>query len=334
MEVTFVIAGRITREYVLPPSGLPLLDSPGGSALYACGGLLTWTGEVGLLARVGEDFPRVWLKVLEGRGVDVHGIKILPRSIDVRDFLAYDAEHAITRGSPVAQFARRKLPFPKSLLGYQPQPDDGEDNRQPEPLSPTASDIPASYRDARAVHLCPMDFVSHHQLISAWKASGVTTLTLDPSAGYMHPSFLQDLRAVLGAVTAFVPSEDRLRSLFWGETYDLWEMLTSLGSFGCEVVVVKRAAGGQAVYDAAGQHRWEIPAYPARVADPTGVGHAFGGGFLAGFRQTYDPLQAALYGNVAASLKVEGTGAFYSLGVLKGLAEARLNALRDLVREI
>jgi sugar/nucleoside kinase (ribokinase family) len=334
MDITFVIAGGIRREYILPPKGVPLLDVPGGSALYACGGLLTWAGEVGLLGRVGEDYPRSWLKAVQGRGVDTDGVKILPQSIDVRDFVAYNAEFEITRGSPVSQFARRKLPFPKALLGYQPPAEPHEDMRRPEPLSPSPTDIPTHYRDARAVHLCPLDFVSHHQLIATFKASGVTTLTLDPSAGYTMPSFLQDLRVVLGAVTAFLPSETKLRSLFWGQTYDLWEMMSAVGSYGCEVVVVKRGAGGQAVYDANGKHRWEIPAYPARPADPTGAGDAYAGGFLAGFKQTYDPLQAALHANVAASLKVEGTGAFYALSVLEGLAEARLDVLRDLVREI
>jgi sugar/nucleoside kinase (ribokinase family) len=334
MNITFVIAGRIRREYVLPPVGPPMLDAPGGSALYACGGLLTWGGDVGLLARVGEDYPRAWLKAIGARGVDVGGIKILPQSIDVRDFVAYDADFELTRGSPVSQFARRKLPFPKALLGYQPPADSQQDMRRPDLLSPSITDIPAPYRDARAVHLCPLDFVSHHQLAAAFKASGVTTLTLDPSAGYMTAAFLQDLRIVLGAVTAFLPSEAKLRSLFWGQTYDLWEMMAAVGSYGCEIVVVKRGAGGQAVLDVKGGHKWEIPAYPARPADPTGAGDAFAGGFLAGFKRTYDPLQAALHANVAASLKVEGTGAFYALSVLEGLAEARLAVLQDLVGEV
>jgi hypothetical protein len=41
-----------------------------------------------------------------------------------------------------------------------------------------------------------------------------------------------------------------------------------------------------------------------------------------------------LYGNVSVSLKLEGNGAFYALDVLPGLAEARLNALKDMVREL
>ena len=98
--------------------------------------------------------------------------------------------------------------------------------------------------------------------------------------------------------------------------------------------MVKRGSLGQLLYDVAGNHRYEIPAYPARIADPIGVGDAFCGGFLAGFQKTNDPLMAALYGNVSASLAIEGSGPFYALGVLPGLAKARLQSLKEMVREI
>lgn len=302
--------------------------------MYACGGLLPWASEVGLLGRVGEDYPRAWLKSIQARGIDVQGVKILQQNVDLREFIAYEADFEVTRGSPVAQFARRKLPFPKQLLGYQPPTAVQQDTHHPDFLSPSVADIPRHYRDARAVHICPLDFVTQHQLIATFKASQVTTLTVDPSAGYMTAAFLPELRIMLGSLTAFLPSEEKLRGLFWGQTYDLWEMMEAVGSQGCEIVAVRRGSAGQAVLDVRGRHRWEIPAYPARAADPTGAGDAYAGGFLAGFKRTYDPLEAALFANVSASLKVEGTGAFYPTTVLEGLAQARLAGLHDLVSEI
>ena len=111
-------------------------------------------------------------------------------------------------------------------------------------------------------------------------------------------------------------------------------MAEELGEYGCELVVIKRGAQGQWLYDAMSKRRWEIPAYSSRKADPTGAGDAFCGGFLAGYRKNYDPLEAVLYGNVSASLKVEGSGAFHPLDVMPGLAQARLEALRDLAHEV
>jgi len=334
MQPTFVIAGRIAREFILPSAGQPLLDNPGGSALYASGGLMVWEKELGLLARVGEDYPRAWLKELETRSLDIQGIRILPQSLDLRSFIAYDEKFTVTRNNAVLQFARRELPFPKSLLGYQSLPEVWKDAKKPDPLAPLPVEIPRDYLEAGGVHLCPLDFMSHNQLAHVFKSSSVNTVTLDPSPGYMSPSFYKELRVVLSGLTAFLPSEEELRALFWGETNDLWEMAAALGDYGCEIIVVKRGARGQMVYDVQGKHKWEVPAYSARIADPTGAGDAFCGGFLAGYKKMYEPLQAALYGNVSASLKIEGSGAFYPLDVLSGLAEARLNALKDLVRKV
>jgi sugar/nucleoside kinase (ribokinase family) len=88
------------------------------------------------------------------------------------------------------------------------------------------------------------------------------------------------------------------------------------------------------IYDGTGNRRYEIPAYSSRLADPSGAGDAFCGGFLAGFHKTNDPVLAACYGNVSASLKIEGSGPFYALDVLPGLAEARLHSIKEMVREV
>ena len=335
MGPAFVIAGRLSREYLLPPVGQPLLDSPGGSLLYAAGGLAVWDTQAGLLGRVGEDYPRQWLHDLEARGFDVSGIRIEPQSIDLRSFVAYSNSHARSQASPVSHFARRQMTFPKSLLGYQPPSDEGRDARGPDPLSPTPLDLPKKYREARDVHLCPLDFTSQSQLVNVFKGAAIHALSLDPAPNYMIPSLWRDLRVVLQGVTVFQPSEEEMRNLFWGETHDPWEMAVMISEYGPTVVVIKRGGHGQYVYDAVGRHRWEIPAYPGvRIADPTGAGDAFCGGYLAGLKKMDDPLQAALYGGVSASLKLEGSGPFYPLEVMPGLAEARLDALREFVREV
>lgn len=334
MDPRFVVAGLLRREYLLPPVGHPSLDAPGGNLLYAAGGLRIWESEIGLLGRVGEDYPFQWRRDFEERGFDTRGLKILPGSLDLRSFRAYSESFEVSRNNPVSHFARRGLTFPKSLLGYQPPSDAKENPRQPNPHTPTVGDIPKDYLTASAVHICPMDFTGQGQLLATFKARSATTVTLDPEPAYMNSGFLKNLRELLNGLTAFLPSQEELQSLFWGKTNDLWEMTEMLGTYGCEFIVIKSGGLGQYLYDAVGKHRWDIPAYPSRMADPTGAGDAFCGGFLAGYSKTYDPLEAALHGNVSASLKVEGSGAFYPLDVLPGLAQARLDTLRDLVYKV
>lgn len=336
MTPTFAIAGKLTREYLLPPVGNPILDAPGGNLLYAAGGLAVWDKQIALIARISDGYPHEWLQTLEERGFDIRGIHAAHDAppFDQRSFIAYTEANERSSSSAVSHFARRHLVFPKSLLGYQPLDDARKAPHESDPDSPIALDVPKDYRDIRYVHLCPFDFTSQSQMATLFKGGSNQTVSLDPAPSYMKPALWRNLRLVLQGVTAFQPSEEEMRALFWGETNDLWEMAHQICEYGVEIVVIKRGPLGQLVYDALGKHRYEIPAYSARLADPTGVGDAFGGGFLAGFQQTNDPLMAALYGNVSASLKVEGSGPFYPLDVLPGLAEARLHALKEMAREV
>jgi sugar/nucleoside kinase (ribokinase family) len=111
-------------------------------------------------------------------------------------------------------------------------------------------------------------------------------------------------------------------------------MAEGLAAYGCEIIVFKCGERGQMLYDAASRQRWEVPPYPVRVVNPIGAGDAFCGGFLAGYRRAYDPLEAVLYGNISASLTVEGRLPLYALDVLPSLPAARLEALRQYVRKV
>jgi sugar/nucleoside kinase (ribokinase family) len=331
---SLVIAGQLRRQYLLPPEGRPLVDAPGGNLLYAASGAHLWDERPGLLARVGEDYPRDWVRLFQQHGFDIQGIKILPGTLDLRAFLAYTGPQASQRSNPISHFARLGLTFPKTLLGYQPPSDEQDSRVRQNPDSPKLTDIPPACLQAKAVHLCPLDYATHAQLAPHFRQAGATAVTLDPAPGYMNGNFLNDLRALLQGVTAFLPAEEEIRSLFWGRTNDLWEMAETLGSFGCDMIVIKRGARGQLLYDHLLRKKWEIPAYPARVVDPTGAGDVFCGGFLAGYARTLDPLQAVLQGNVSASLAIEGSGPFYALESMPGLAQARQQALVDIVKQI
>jgi len=328
MEIKFVVIGKLTREFLLPVVGQPRLDMAGGSLLYAAAGLGIWESGVGLVGRVGDDYPREWLDDVRSRGFDTGGIRVLPQNLDVREFIAYNESLEANRVNPVSHFARRQMTVPKSLLGYQ------QDKKPDEALRLTVRDIPDDYLTARAAYICPMDLITQTQLIAGLKRGSVHSFILDPSPATMTPTSRRELPALLNGVSAFLPSEEELRNLFQAETHDLWEMAEAVSLYGCEYVVIKRGAHGQLLYDAGSKRKWEIPAYPSRVEDITGVGNAFGGGLVSGLCKDYDPLEGVLRGNVSASLMMEGPGAFHPLDVMPGLADARLNALRDMVKRV
>ncbi len=332
----YLIAGRLTRDFLILPSGKIILDAPGGNALYTCAGMLVWEPEAhpSILARVGEDYPRRWLSQFSDWGIDVRGVNILPHAMDVRYFALYADHHTRYRDDPVVHFSRLNQPFPRALLDYQSPASDLDSRTRLKDYSLRQGDIEPFLLDAMFAHLCPTDFLTHNLLPAILRQAEFTTVTLDPAAGYMNPTFWNDVPSIVTGLTAFLPSEDKLRFLFQGRSTDLWEMAEALAAFGCEFIVIKRSEYGQYLYDSATRTRWEIPPYHARLANPHGAGDAFCGGFLAGYQRTYDPLEAVLHGNVAASIVIEGDPVNYALDVLPGLPQARMENLRALVRKI
>lgn len=332
---TFALAGKLTREYLLPPNdGAMRLDAPGGNLLYAAGGLIAWDSSVALISKVNRDYPSEWLSDFKKRKMNVDGIYIdeSDRS-DLRDFVVYTENGERSASNAVSHFARRQATFPKALLGYQAPNQTVKNLNETDALAPTARFVPKEIRAVQFLHVCPFDFTSQSQIVNLFKGGSQGMISLDPAPAYMKPNFWRDLRIVLQGVAAFLPSEEELRALFWGKTDDLWEMARQISDYGPRIVVVKRGVKGQWIYDAAANRRYEAPAYPIRLIDPTGLGDAFCGGFLVGYQRTRDAVQATLYGNVSASLKAEGIGPFSTLDTMPGLAQARLNALRGLVRE-
>jgi sugar/nucleoside kinase (ribokinase family) len=330
----YLIIGRLSRDYILTPDGKAYLDKPGGSLFYAGVGAAVWENGIGLVARVGEDYPQEWIEQAAHLGFDIQGIRFLHDSLDLRAFYAYLDADTVQTDNPVSHFARLGLSFPKLLLGYTAGVQTVDSRFQQTPLTIRHSDLPSEYLDASAAHLCPLDFLSHSLLPPTLRQGRVTTITMDPSPGYMDPIYWDHVPAVVNGITAFLTSEEKLRNLFHGRSDDLWEMAETIGSYGCEVVVIKRGSRGQLLYERNGRGKWQIPAYPARVVDPTGAGQAYCGGFLTGYRSTYDALEGALAGNISTSLAVEGLGPFYALDVLPGLARYRMDALREMARKV
>jgi sugar/nucleoside kinase (ribokinase family) len=332
----FLFVGSLSRDYIITPDQEPLIDIPGGNALYAAVGLAVWEPDPrpAILARVGEDYPQEWLDDFGEHGLDVRGVRTLSEAVDLRYFAAFIDRNNRSADDPVAHFARLGKSFPKSLLGYRPPTVVVDSRTRMLPISLRQGDIPAELMDANAVHMCPLDYLTHSLLPAVLRQKEFTTVTLDPSSGYMNNTFWGDFPALLTGLTAFLPAEEEVRSLYRGRSNDLWEMAEGLAAYGCEIIVFKCGERGQMLYDAASRRRWEVPPYPVRVVNPIGAGDAFCGGFLAGYRRAYDPLEAVLYGNISASLTVEGRLPLYALDVLPSLPAARLEALRQYVRQV
>jgi len=72
-------------------------------------------------------------------------------------------------------------------------------------------------------------------------------------------------------------------------------------------VICTLGKNGSVMYDEHGSHK--VPAAkPESVADPTGAGDAFRGGYYAGLYRGHDPIRSMAYGAAAASFAIEAVG--------------------------
>lgn len=323
-----VLIGRLQREYILPAAAPARLDGLGGNLAYAAAAFASWGGQAGLVSRVNADFPVDRLARLKELGFKLDGIRPVTEPLDSRFFVAYGEWNKPNYDNPITHFAERQLPFPPELFGYQPRQ---KYCSKTDYLSDSfrVTDMPRPFPEAKIAHICPIDFISHKILPSVLKGGMIQTLTMRACTCYMDSIFWENIRGLITDLTAFMMTDVQALKLFQGRSVDLWEIAEHLAGYGPEAVLMQTEDGTTRLYDRLGQKRWILPAYRARIIDPTGMLDAFDGGFLAGFQQTHEPLEAALYGNISAAIAGEGSGPYFLLECLPGLKEMRMQVLRQ-----
>ena len=324
-----ICCGGLRVDYLITHDGQAHLREMGGNALYAAVGARLWSDQVGLLARVGENYPVGWLDALRRHGLDTSGVRVMPGQLDLRTFFAYLDPCTRVDTDPAFHFARIGQNLPDELRDYvhsTPGQDDPDDY---EPLAVQPEDWPRTFDGAYALHLSPISIRTHANLPARARQAGVTQITADPGERYMVPRLRSQIEALLRNVDVFLPSEMEVRSLM-GDL-DLWEAAIEFARHGPRVVVVKVGDQGALVYERGSDRRTHIPPYPARVIDSTGAGDSFCGGFAVGLAGTGDPVRAAQYGTVSASLVIEGYGALYALHFGRSETKLRLNHLERLM---
>ena len=328
------IAGDLTRDYIVKSDHNYAVDTPGGHALYTAGGMMLWQEFPGLLSLVGEDYPQQWLSTFKQLGLDITGVQILPETRDHRRFYGYLEENQLQTDNPITYFDTFHLTFPKSLIGYQPLKHSLDSRTSTIPGFCRINDIPSIYLDCPSAHLCPMDFQSHMILPDALRQGQVNTISIDASSTYMDPLFLDQIPYVVNHATIFHISERNIRELFRNRIRDLWQMVETVGNYGCEVIVLHKADYTYYLYNVATKEKWIIPSYPLETANVIGVEDAFCGGFFAHYRKSFDPVESALRGAISASFTRQSFGPFYALDAFSGLPNMRLEKLRETVHKL
>lgn len=327
--VQTIIIGDIERETIINLAGNIYIDQPGGSLIYSSLAYRFWSERPGLIARIEENFPDKFLSQIEKIGMNIIGIRRINSPFESRAFYAMVDEDQCDTENPLGYFARLKQPLPKILLGYTGLPFQKENRIQPSPRTIFPEDVPASYLNSSTALIGPVDYLSLNMLTPHLRNNLVKTLVIKPSVGTMNPSFWYDFPALVRGCNGLICTQKSAVNLFLGKSENLWEIAESIASFGLEFVIITCGPKGQIVYDHLNHRHWQIPSYPIKVIDTIHASDTFAGGFMAGFRKYFDPLKASFYGNIACSIKLEGSGLSYLSNSLPELANARLEIIKE-----
>jgi sugar/nucleoside kinase (ribokinase family) len=298
-EHDVIVVGNLTIDDVVHPNGETTMASPGGNTIYAGTGALIWGLSVGVVARVGADFPVAALDRLRDAGLDIGGL----RSIEgptVRNWVIY--EHDGHRSWVYRTPPERRLQ-----------------------VAPSPEDIPTGWIDqkqdrAPVVHVAAMPFEAAGGIVGYLRAEGRRAVViLDTHEAWSAGR--DEVLALARRLDVFAPSHEELAAIFGYD--DPERACRELHAAGVPTVVVKCGEKG-ALASTSGGSAVRIPPPDVAVQDATGAGDTFCGGLAAGLALGESLVAAAQRGAATAGAALGASG---SLRLLRraGVAERLLS---------
>lgn len=294
-EHDVIVIGNLTVDDVVHPNGETTMASPGGNTIYAATGALIWGLSVGVVARVGADFPVAALDRLRDAGLDTGGLRPI-EGPTVRNWVIYEHDgHRswVYRTPPERRFE----------------------------VAPGPEDIPTGWTGqkqdrAPVVHVAAMPLGAAAGIVGHLRAEGRrAVVTLDTHEAW--PAGRDDVLALARRVDVFLPSHGELAAIVGYD--DPERACRELQAEGVPAVVVKCGANG-ALVSASGGPPVRIAPPDVAVLDATGAGDTFCGGLAAGLAAGESLVVAAQRGAATAGAALGASG---SLRLLRraGVAE-------------
>lgn len=163
-------------------------------------------------------------------------------------------------------------------------------------------ELPEEWREPEALLICPVAGEVSGGVAGAFRAEVVGAIAQGwlrdflPD-GTVTPREFRDAREVLEGVHVLFVSE-----------HDLPEAEASARRWLELVPIVALTRGWRGLTLLTRESVHEIPGFPRPEVDPTGAGDVFAAGFLVGYHEAGNVLEAAAFGCCAASCAVEGIG--------------------------
>ena len=283
------------------------IKTPFGEASRVVGGAATFFSvaasfftDVRLVAVVGDDFTAEQMRVFSGRRIDLTGLQRVPG-----ETFRWKGEYNFDLNSRETIYTHLNV-----FEQFRPV-------------------LPDAYRQTPFVFLANIHPALQLEVLSQVDAPRFVAAD---TMNFWIEGALDDLRAVLSRVDALVINDEEARQLS-GEA-NLVKAARSIRAMGPKLLVIKRGESG--VLMTRGQGFFAAPAMPLEsVADPTGAGDTFAGGFM-GYLASVGDLsdeavnRAIIAGSALASFAVEDFGLGRLLGLRKEEVSDRLAEFKRL----
>ena len=250
---------------------------------------------------VGDDFPQAHLDFLKSRGIDLAGVQTVAggRTFRWAGYYDFDLNIAHTLDTQLNVFA-----------DFQPS-------------------LPENYKKAKYVFLANIDPELQLQVLTQVDNP---TLTVCDTMNFWIEGKRDALIEVLKRVDIAFMNDAEARQLT-GQL-SVIKAARALQALGPKTVIIKKGEHGALLFS--GDSHFAAPSYPLEdIADPTGAGDSFAGGFI-GYVASRDDTsvatlkKAVVYGSVMASYNVED----FSLNRLRNLTQEDIASRYRAFKEI
>lgn len=294
-----LIVGSMALDNVRTPAG-EVKNSLGGAADYSSVAA-SFFSPVRLVGVVGDDFPKEHLDYLESRDIDLGGVEIVPGGKTFRwaGYYDFDLNIAHTLDTQLNVFA-----------DFQPK-------------------LPEQYRESKYVFLANIDPTLQLQVLAQVKDP---LLTVCDTMNFWIERKRDELLQVLKLVDIVFMNDAEARQLT-GQL-SVVKAAKALLALGPKTVIIKKGEHGALLFS--GDEHFATPSYPLEdIADPTGAGDSFAGGFIGyvarqGDVSTTTLRRATVFGSVMASFNVED----FSLNRLRTLTMDEIHKRYQEFRDI
>jgi len=293
----YIFVGNVIIDDILQADGRVSMYALGGGGSHAVMGGRVWSDDIAFIAGAGRDFsPEHWDQLAQA-GLNLGGIK-RHECVTTRAWQLYEDDRRVQVNRTDMSVSRQMWP-------------------QPGPL-------PAGGGTPRGAYI----IASSTPLLLAWvdvlRQAGVSQILWEPGGRILSTRHRQELTSILPKVDIVAPDIDAAMAGF--RKTDPQAIAKALHDRGAKIVALRMGKRGSLVSESSGALH-EIPMYRTKVADVTGAGNSYCGGFMVGYTATGDARLAGLYGAISASFCVEQPGLIRWRPTLRAEAEGRLSEL-------